>query len=423
MASSEVKDEETTKSTTHGVSTISDSGVYITGIVNHRSTSVLLDTGATVCVMNEDIWTKTGTMNCLKPVILTLTSANGNNLEVLGETEVRFRVGNVDCVWPVMIVRGLTHDCIIGSDFFRYFGCQIHYDTGTFVIQGDEVPIRYVKESPAVCRIFLSSSVEIPPGTEIIAGARVEDGYNKNMGCPGILEESKELKQRTEVRLARSMVVPRDGNTTVRLANFTDETLMLGPEIPLAEYHPISQVYGPLTRDEECPKTQNGCATIGVKDAESHQQMKNGWDGKLQRELEQDCNKLSEKERERFMSLVTEYKDIFADSNSDLGRTDLMEHEIYTGDHQPIKQSPRHTPPHKREVIDQQLNELLDHGRIEPSQSPWSSPVVLACKHDGTYRMCIDYRRLNQCTRKAALPLPRTDDVLEALGGAQWFTW
>ena len=90
--------------------------------------------------------------------------------------------------------------------------------------------------------------------------------------------------------------------------------------------------------------------------------------------------------------------------NSDLGNSGLLEHAIETGDCKPVKQPPRRVPPYKREVIDQQLGELLTTGRIEPSQSPWSSPV--------------DY----QLIQKDAIPLPRTDNVLEALGGAQMFS-
>ena len=92
------------------------------------------------------------------------------------------------------------------------------------------------------------------------------------------------------------------------------------------------------------------------------------------------------------------------------------------GDCKPVKTPPCRVPPYQREVINQQLGELLTTGRIEPFRSPWSSPVVLARKHEGTYRMCIDYRKQNQLTQKDAIPLPRTDDVLGALGGAQWFS-
>ena len=48
--------------------------------------------------------------------------------------------------------------------------------------------------------------------------------------------------------------------------------------------------------------------------------------------------------------------------------------------------------------------------------------MVLARKHDGAFCKCVDYRRLNQCTVKDAQPLPRADDVLEAVGGARWFS-
>ena len=74
-----------------------------------------------------------------------------------------------------------------------------------------------------------------------------------------------------------------------------------------------------------------------------------------------------------------------------------MKHDINTGDHVSVEQLPRRIPPHQREIIHQQLDELIANGRVEESQSPWSSPVLLLRRHK-SYRMCIDYHKLNLCT-------------------------
>ena len=61
-------------------------------------------------------------------------------------------------------------------------------------------------------------------------------------------------------------------------------------------------------------------------------------------------------------------------------------------------------------------------GIIEPSDGPWSSPTVLVWKKDGSTRFCVDYRRLNDVTKKDCHPLPRIDTILDSLAGAQWFS-
>ena len=75
-----------------------------------------------------------------------------------------------------------------------------------------------------------------------------------------------------------------------------------------------------------------------------------------------------------------------------------------------------------REELDKQVEEMLNQDIIETSKSPWSSPVVLVHKKDGSFRFCVDYRRLNIVTSKDAHPLPRVDDCLDALSGARVFS-
>ena len=75
-----------------------------------------------------------------------------------------------------------------------------------------------------------------------------------------------------------------------------------------------------------------------------------------------------------------------------------------------------------KDVIKEELDKMEAQGVIEPSNSPWASPVVLVKKKDGTVRFCIDYRKVNEITEKDAYPLPRIEDNLDSLKGARWFS-
>ena len=59
---------------------------------------------------------------------------------------------------------------------------------------------------------------------------------------------------------------------------------------------------------------------------------------------------------------------------------------------------------------------------IEESSGPWASNVVLVTKKDGSQRLCVDYRRLNELTVKDAFPIPNISDSLDCLSGAKWFS-
>ncbi|GBM64254.1 Retrovirus-related Pol polyprotein from transposon 297 [Araneus ventricosus] len=99
----------------------------------------------------------------------------------------------------------------------------------------------------------------------------------------------------------------------------------------------------------------------------------------------------------------------------------MTEHRINTCDHPPIKQYPRRLHLSRKEEADNLVKEMVDNGIIEESSGPWASPIVLVKKKDRSTRFCLDYRKLNEITKKDSYPLPRIDDTLYALNGSQWF--
>ncbi|KAM2897602.1 hypothetical protein COP2_007226 [Malus domestica] len=88
----------------------------------------------------------------------------------------------------------------------------------------------------------------------------------------------------------------------------------------------------------------------------------------------------------------------------------------------PISLTPYRMAPAELRKLKVQLQELVDKGFIQPSTSPWGTPVLFVKKKDGTLRLCIDYRQLNRVTIKNRYPLPRIDDLFDQLRGACVFS-
>lgn len=130
--------------------------------------------------------------------------------------------------------------------------------------------------------------------------------------------------------------------------------------------------------------------------------------------------KLEDNHLQTLKALIKEFSEIFS---SDLKTTtDKVKHHIITED-VPQKSRPlSKLSPSERKEIDDFVQRMLDSQQIRPSSSPWSSPVLLVKKKDGTKRFCIDYRKLNAVTKKDVYPLPRIDDALNHLKNMRFFS-
>ena len=114
------------------------------------------------------------------------------------------------------------------------------------------------------------------------------------------------------------------------------------------------------------------------------------------------CEALTSEQRSDVDTLIRQYPDVFT---SLPGRTDQIEHnnKLLTSD--PIRSKGYPIPFKTRDVMESEIKEMLDLDVIEPSVSPYSSPVVLVPKKDGSVRFCIDFRKLNKVTEFDAEPM------------------
>ena len=121
--------------------------------------------------------------------------------------------------------------------------------------------------------------------------------------------------------------------------------------------------------------------------------------------------------------ILHRYSHVFpAPANPVNGHTHVVHDEIFTNDARPILCGPRRLVPAGLRTEQNCVRDMPDGGQIEPSDSPWASPVVLVTKKDGSTCFYVNYRRLNATTVKDAYLLPCIDDSLRLLGRQQWFS-
>ena len=135
--------------------------------------------------------------------------------------------------------------------------------------------------------------------------------------------------------------------------------------------------------------------------------------------LDEKLRHLPVRERDAVTRLVREFVVVFPDVPC---RTTIACHDVDVGDARPIKQHPYRLHPSKLAALRKEVQYMLKHGIVEPSQSEWSSPCVLVPKADGSYQFCTDFRKVNTVTKSDSFPLPRVEDCIDSVGLSHYIT-
>lgn len=126
---------------------------------------------------------------------------------------------------------------------------------------------------------------------------------------------------------------------------------------------------------------------------------------------------------EMIEQLTREYADIFKEPIELPPFRKNHNHKIVLKEGaEPVNQRPYRYAVYQKDEVDKMVKELLQAGTVQPSSSPYASPVVLVKKKDSTWRLCVDYRRLNNMTIKDRFPIPLIDDLMDELGGSSVYS-
>ena len=374
----------------------------------------LIDSGADFSMMSSALYdqVRNNIDATIQPPEKSAVGVGGETVPILGEVPglaIAIQHKKLGCP-TLSVVDGLVHDLVLGRDFCCRIGTVIDDTNGTIQIQDLKLKLpTYDEIRPQRSRVKTTCSVTIPPRSETVIWAKLQpiDGKileNDPHLLNGVLEpNSKLIKEELLIpRTVASMSI--EGTIPVKVTNTTTDeaTILKGSDI--GTFHTLSMNGGEYKLCEG-HKSEAAAAQHGSVPG-----------------LDLSSSDLSEVGQQKVKDLTLRFRDIFSTDSDDTGTTNLLQHQIDTGDAPPVKQQPRRIPYRLREQVEKQKEKMLANGVIEDSSSPWCSPVVLVKKRDGSVRFCVDLRAVNSATQPVAYPLPRIDEALDGLSGARFFT-
>ena len=359
----------------------------------------LVDTGAEVSLMHRRVYDSLLVKPKLQFKRINLSGVSGGALKIDGCINLKFTIGGIEMQHMFYVVKDMSRNLILGTDWLRQHGVRIYYDLGCMRIENK----RYVNleediHVSSVARIKYNTVLKPHSATICYAKVRpnpdlpVRVDYQISAVEKGFTCREPGLEVVDSVsRLGKDRSIP------ILVTNSTGKFIRIRRHGPIAK---VEQLTGQgLAEVNSVIKGQKFDSTMDLKDLH-----------------------VADKYRDNIEPLILRNSDLFASKDTELGHTDTVRMKIDTGSADPIKLRPYRTPLNNRKIIDETIDEMLDAKVIRRSRSPWSFPVVIVDKKDGSKRFCVDFRKLNQVTKKNSYPLPVIDDILALLGKAKYFT-
>ena len=333
-------------------------------------------------------------------------AANGAAMEVIGQVILPVNVSGFQFNQLFTVVHSLTVDCILGADCLLQHQAIIDCKQHCVTMSGVKLPFLVQQVCTNNSEINLVSNAVKVFETVVIAGRTIHPlevllpTEVTTLGVSEVLIEQQSSNVPSHLLFPRTLSrVTRGGHAVVQVTNASPTDITLYKNTTLGHCTPVQNLLAIST--DNCETQATPTPSSPVIDL-SH------------------CD-LSQSQKQQLQELLNRYDNVFAHPGEPLGRTNMVKHPIRTSG-APIRQPMHRLPASLKDTVNSQIQDMLDTGVIQPSCSPWASPVVMVKKKDGTWRFCVDYRKVNAITHHDAYPLPRIDATLDSLTGSTLFT-
>ena len=341
----------------------------------------------------------------LKKTDQVYTNASDDPMKVLGTVNLPIRleerIADVEAV--------VSPDCdepLLGHDWLEKYKAIIVVHEGTISIEGKKYKLMPRLREPCICRVVTTETLEIPARSTAIVGSTLRICNIRAKTPRPVYEdwmvESHEVAK--GVFVGRTLLPRKSDDLPVSVVNTTNETVTIEGGATIAEAVKVN------VPEEQCEV------------AEAPKRKKHRDYSHLKPLLEGVSRDMTSLEKSQLWELLKTYADVFSCGKHDMGRTTLVSHRIDTGDAQPVRQKLRKQAWAHQDIIKSEREELSRTDVVQEFNGPWCSNVVIVTKKDGTPRFCIDYRKLNELTKKDAYPLPSIEVCLDALAGSRYFS-
>lgn len=284
---------------------------------------------------------------------------------------------------------------ILGWDFLQSHDALI--DCGLHELQLSDQYFENTDASPAAVKLCLISDMELPPKTTSL----VQVSPSSNISGDVLFEASNPTLIKTGLLLPYAIATIENGTGWITVDNINPHTVVLpkGQSLGFAEKMCSSKMSISSSQDTHILNTSPDSLLATTISPSLHPNQK-----------------------QQLISVLNSFTDVFDTSLTTFGQCLTAEHRIPTEPGNIVRHRPYRVSLSERKAIEAHVAEMLSKDVIRPSSSPWSSPVILVKKRDGTMRFCVDYRRLNKLTTKDVYPMPRIDDALDTLAGSSFFS-
>ena len=378
----------------------------------------IIDSGADITIVNGDLFKKIAASARLKkknfkPADKCPRTYNRQVFTLDGRMDLDITFGDRTMVTPVYIKMDAQDPLLLSEGVCRQLGILTYHPDVLHRGRNAVKPTVASSESSdavvPMVRVRLLQAVKLPPQHCGQFEARLEAMLEGEGAL--LLESSPELEG-SGVWAQESLIEPRSGTVQVVLSNPTGFTQSLEKNDVVG----IAEVVAVTLMGEEVNEDVPAVQRLSTTNRDP------GWRKERVRDLFRDRVDLPSGQKEGFIEFLTNHHRVFSLEDGERGETSLVECEVDTGDATPTKQRPYRTPFAVRAEVTQMLKKMEAAGVIEPSHSPWASPIVLVRKRDGSHRFCVDYRALNSVTKPDTFPLPTISDLLDQLGGSKFFS-